>query len=387
MDKINRDTITELISKANQLLTDLDLAQLKTEYTALEEKTLIPNFWQSSDAQIIVQDLSLKKEKIKEIEAIITARENIEGLLELIGEVENKAPVTKTDDKNVSGQNLTTDNLVSEAGELETELAAETHKFRQLLKKLELNQFLNGKYDHCGALVSIHPGQGGTEAMDWAKMLSRMYLRYFERKNWKHTLSSQINGEIAGIKEASYEVSAPYTYGYLKREAGTHRLVRLSPFNADSLRQTSFALVEVLPIIEDSGAVEIKDADLEWNFTRSGGAGGQSVNKTNSAVELTHKPTGIVVKCREERKQSQNKDKALKILRAKLALIEEERHQAEINKEKGAHINASWGNQIRNYVLHPYHLVKDTRTKIETSDTAGVLDGDLDEFVFEEIKL
>jgi peptide chain release factor 2 len=363
MTQATRDEISTLSKKADQLLTDINLNIIKKEYSDFEKQTLVPNFWQSGSAQAIMSELSIRKEKIKQIEEVKKAQENVLAIVELIEESETEAP------------------------EMEKELTSETRKFTKLLKQLELNQFLNGNYDHLGAIISIHPGQGGTEAMDWASMLSRMYMRYFERKDWKYRLSSQISGETAGIKEASYEVTAPYAYGYLKNEAGTHRLVRQSPFNADNLRQTSFALVEILPIIEDDNTVELKESDLEWNFTRAGGAGGQSVNKTSSAVELTHKPSGIVVKCREERKQSQNRDKALKVLKAKLALIEEEKQQAEIAKEKGGHTNASWGNQIRNYVLHPYHLVKDTRTQIETSDTDSTLDGDLDKFIFEEIKL
>lgn len=363
MTQVTRDEITALTKKSDQLLININLDGLKAEQADFEKQTLIPNFWQSSSAQTVMQELSIRKEKIKQIEETKEAKSNVQAIIELIEEADEESP------------------------EMEIELKTEVKKFTKLLKQLELNQFLNGTYDHLGAIISIHPGQGGTEAMDWASMLSRMYMRYFERKSWKHLLTSQINGETAGIKEASYEVSAPYAYGYLKKEAGTHRLVRLSPFNADNLRQTSFALVEVLPLIEDDSSVDLKESDLEWKFTKAGGAGGQSVNKTSSAVELTHKPTGIVVKCREERKQSQNRNKALKVLKAKLALIEEEKQQAELAQEKGDHTNASWGNQIRNYVLHPYHLVKDTRTGIETSDTAGILDGDLDEFIFEEIKL
>ena len=355
------DQAKELLQKAESLLSNISLSPLTTQLKSLEEQTLGTDFWQSPDAQSVMGQISLVKKEMAQIQEVKTIQADIEAILELTGQ---------TEDKN-----------------LESELESSLRLFKKVLQVFELNQFLKQKFDKKGAILSIHPGQGGTEACDWASMLSRMYQRYFERKDWKFSIASHIMAETAGIKEVSFEINAPYAYGYLKREAGTHRLVRLSPFNADSLRQTSFALVEVLPLLEDDSEIEIKDHELEWHFTRAGGAGGQNVNKVNTAVELTHLPTCLVVKCREERSQAQNKEKALKILRAKLAKTEEEKLDQELAQEKGEHKNASWGNQIRNYVLHPYQLVKDTRTETETSDTAGVLDGDLDEFIFAEIKL
>lgn len=262
------------------------------------------------------------------------------------------------------------------ATEIETQLGA----CEQTLQELKLTLRFRGKYDHLGAIIRITSGAGGVEAMDWASMLERMYLRYAERKKFKTNCLERSIGEEAGIKTAVYEITSPDAYGLLKSEHGVHRLVRLSPFNADNLRQTSFALVEVLPIIKTPDAVKIDDKDLRIDVYHSGGHGGQSVNTTNSAVRITHLPTNTVVAIQNERSQLQNKEKAMEILRGKLIQLQQEQHAESIDKLRAGE-SAAWGQQIRNYVLQPYKLVKDTRTKFESTDPDGVLNGELDDFI------
>jgi peptide chain release factor 2 len=263
---------------------------------------------------------------------------------------------------------------------LEAELKLKFGVLRGQYEQFRLTTFLSDKYDDHPAILSIHAGAGGVDAQDWAEMLLRMYLRYAESKNFKSTIIDQSRGGEAGIKSVVLELDGPYAYGYFKSEAGVHRLVRLSEFNPAHTRETSFALVEVLPAIEQTEyRLNLEDVDIEAKTSR--GHGGQSVNTTYSAIRATHKPTGITVTIQNERSQTQNKEQALRILTSKVAALEEEKQRAERLKLRGEFHSAEWGNQIRSYVLHPYKLVKDHRTNYQTSDAAGVLEGNLDEFI------
>lgn len=355
----------ELKSKVEGLKTDLtniisslNLDQKKLRIKELEAKATDPDLWNDqSAARKIMQELGDLK---KEMEDLKNLEEEIDILLALVGDAN-----------------------------AESELEKEITKTERLLEKFKLKTYLSGPNDGKNAIVGIHAGQGGTEAMDWTSMLFRMYTRFVEKRGWKSEIIDETRGEEAGFKSIVVRVEGVSAYGYLKGESGTHRLVRQSPFNADKLRQTSFALVEVMPELEDIDLpdIQIKDEDLDWQFFRAGSQGGQNVNKVSTAVRLIHRPSGIVVTAQTERFQEQNRKIALNLLRSKLWTKAQEEAAKTKKDIKGEYRPASWGTQIRSYVLHPYKMVKDLRTEIETSNAEGVLDGELDEFIEAELKL
>ena len=335
---------TDFFAAWKKLKIDEDLKSLE----ALEVEVANPEIWKNPDtAREKNEQLAKLKEKVEAWSVLKVQLTDIAELLEL-GE----------------------DDL---ALEIDEQIAAMEDNFNELKQSLKFT----GPYDHNGAILRLTAGAGGTEAMDWAGMLERMYLRFFEKKGFKAVLLEKTSSEEAGIKTAVYEVSGTDVYGTLKSEHGTHRLVRLSPFNADNLRQTSFSLIEVLPVIKSDTEVKIDEKDLRIDVYHSGGHGGQSVNTTNSAVRITHLPTNTVVAIQNERSQLQNKEKAMEILRGKLAQMQIEQQAESIDKLRAGE-SASWGQQIRNYVMQPYKLVKDTRTKYEETDVDAVLDGKID---------
>ncbi len=261
------------------------------------------------------------------------------------------------------------------------ELAAEADALQTIVEGLVFRAKLSGKYDAEDAYLAIHAGAGGTDAQDWAEMLQRMYLRWAERRGFKIEIVSEMPGDEAGIKSVTVAIQGDYVFGYLRSERGVHRLVRLSPFDSNHRRHTSFCLVEVWPDVQEDVDIEIDEKDLQIDTFRSSGAGGQNVQKNETAIRITHLPTGLVVSCQNECSQTQNKERALQVLKMRLLDLERQKHEEEFAALKGEHVSAAWGNQIRSYVLHPYQLVKDLRTDYETGNTHAVLDGDLDAFM------
>ncbi len=356
-----KSQLEEIKALIEQGLKNVNLPEKKKELDQLNQEMQNPNFWDDTEK---AQEIS---QRASNINKLIETWEKIQGeceeLLGLLPEIHPDKDPKAADEYRAMVENLQAN-----------------------WRKLEISTFLSGKYDENNAIVSIHAGTGGTDAQDFAEMLMRMYLRYAERMGFATELIDKSTGDEAGIKSATFTIKGEFAYGYLKGENGVHRLVRLSPFNSKNTRETSFAQVEILPEMHQSQQINIKEDDLRVDTFRAGGHGGQSVNTTDSAVRITHLPTGVVVQCQNERSQLQNKEQAMKVLMAKLADLMEKEQAKELSELKGGKTEMSWGNQMRSYVLHPYKMVKDHRTDYEESDPDKVLDGELDGFIEAELK-
>lgn len=315
-----------------------------------------PDFWDNvAESQQVTKELKNLKDTLERYNNLVTAYEDIETLIEM-AEEENDSDLL---------------------GEIEQEFA----RFKKDFEELRIETLLSGEFDENNAVINIHAGAGGTESCDWTEMLYRMYTRWAEKKGFTIEVLDYLEGDEAGIKSVTFQVNGLHAYGYMKSEKGVHRLVRISPFNAAGKRQTSFAAVDVMPELDDNIEVDINDDDLRIDTYRSSGAGGQHINKTSSAVRITHIPTGVVVQCQNERSQHSNKDKAMKMLMSKLYLIKQQENLEKISDIRGEVTDNGWGSQIRSYVLQPYTMVKDNRTGCESGNAQAVLDGDIDSFI------
>lgn len=352
------DQLKELLKKIEQTQQALDLPQMIAEKKLLETEMNQPDFWTEREQA---------EKKSRQFDELNEDIQIWQGLQKETQETLDLAELYQLEEKIEDSQ--------------KQELEAKVIELQNNFAKLEFRLMLNGQHDQAGAIVSVHAGTGGVDAQDWALMLKRMLLRYCEKKNYKVTILNESQGNEAGLKSITFSVAGRLAYGYLKSESGVHRLVRISPFDAENMRHTSFALVEVLPDLGDTTEIDLKDEDLRIDVFRAGGHGGQSVNTTDSAVRIVHLPTKISVVCQNERSQHQNKATALNILKSKLVTLQEIEQQEAKQEIRGEYRDAAWGNQIRSYVLQPYKMVKDHRTKYEEADPESVLDGNLDGFV------